>query len=38
LTIGQRAFDALLRERPEISIAVLQVLCQRLADRDTEGL
>ena len=38
LTIGQRAFEALLRERPEISIAVMRVLCQRLADRDAEGL
>jgi hypothetical protein len=28
---------AFVRERPEISIAVLQVLWQRLADRDTDG-
>jgi HEAT repeat protein len=34
LTIGQRQFAALLRERPEISLAVMRVLCQRLADRE----
>jgi hypothetical protein len=38
LTIGKREFEALLRERPEISFAVMRVLCQRLADRDAEGL
>lgn len=38
LTIGQREFLSLLRERPEISLAVMRVLCQRLADRDAEGL
>ena len=38
LTIGQREFEALLRERSEISLAVMRVLCQRLADRDAEGL
>jgi len=38
LTIGQREFEALLRERPEISLAVMRVLCQRLTDRDAEGL
>jgi HEAT repeat protein len=34
LTIGRRQFEAMLRERPETSMALLRVLCQRLADRD----
>ncbi len=36
LTIGRRQFEAILRERPETSLAVMRVLCQRLADRDVE--
>ena len=35
LSIGRRQFEALLRERPETSMALLRVLCQRLADRGT---
>jgi HEAT repeat protein len=37
LTIGRSEFEAILRERPEISLAVMRVLCQRLADRDVEA-
>jgi CRP-like cAMP-binding protein len=37
LTIGRPEFEALLRERSEISLAVMRVLCQRLVDRDAEG-
>lgn len=33
LSIGRREFEALLRERPETSLALMRVLCQRLADR-----
>jgi hypothetical protein len=38
LSIGRREFEALLRERPEISLAVMRVLCDRLADRDREAI
>ena len=34
LSIGRRQFESLLRERPETSLALMRVLCQRLADRD----
>ncbi|MGH3928130.1 MAG: cyclic nucleotide-binding domain-containing protein, partial [Pseudonocardiaceae bacterium] len=34
LSIGRRPFEAMLRERPETSLALMRVLCQRLADRD----
>jgi len=34
LSIARRPFEAILRERPEISLAVMRVLCERLADRD----
>ncbi|MGH2680564.1 MAG: cyclic nucleotide-binding domain-containing protein, partial [Actinomycetota bacterium] len=34
LTIGRRAFEAMLHDRPETSLALMRVLCQRLADRD----
>jgi HEAT repeat protein len=34
LSIGRRQFEAMLRERPETSLALMRVLCQRLADRD----
>jgi cyclic nucleotide-binding protein len=34
LSIARRPFEAMLRERPETSLALLRVLCQRLADRD----
>jgi HEAT repeat protein len=33
LSIGRRPFEAMLRERPETSMALMRVLCQRLADR-----
>ena len=33
LTIGRREFESILRERPETSLAVMRVLCQRLAER-----
>jgi HEAT repeat protein len=36
VTLEQREFTALLRERPEISLAVMRVLCQRLAVSDAE--
>jgi hypothetical protein len=36
LTIGRRQFEAILRERPETSLGVMRVLCQRLAARETE--
>jgi hypothetical protein len=35
LSIGRRPFEAMLRERPETSLALMRVLCQRLADRDS---
>ena len=35
LSIGRRSFEAMLRERPETALALMRVLCQRLADRDT---
>jgi HEAT repeat protein len=34
LSIARRPFEAILRERPEIAMAVMRVLCDRLADRD----
>jgi HEAT repeat protein len=34
LSIGRRPFEAMLRERPETSLSLMRVLCQRLADRD----
>jgi Cyclic nucleotide-binding domain len=34
LTIGRRPFEAMMRDRPETSLALLRVLCQRLADRE----
>jgi CRP-like cAMP-binding protein len=33
LTIARRQFESILRERPETSLAVMRVLCQRLAER-----
>jgi hypothetical protein len=35
LTIRQQEFAGILRERPETSIAVMQVLARRLAERET---
>jgi HEAT repeat protein len=34
LSIARRPFEAMLRERPETSLALMRVLCQRLADRE----
>ncbi|MGZ4213369.1 MAG: Npt1/Npt2 family nucleotide transporter [Actinomycetota bacterium] len=36
LSIGRRAFESILRERPETSLAVMRVLCERLEDRGHE--
>jgi CRP/FNR family transcriptional regulator, cyclic AMP receptor protein len=32
LSIGRRQFESILRERPETSLGVMRVLCQRLAE------
>lgn len=37
LSIARRQFEAILRERPETSLAVMRVLCQRLAERASSG-
>jgi len=34
LTLARRQFEAILRERPETSLAVMRVLCDRLAARE----
>jgi HEAT repeat protein len=34
LSIERRQFEAMLRERPETSLALMRVLCQRLSDRE----
>jgi HEAT repeat protein len=36
LTIGQRQFTSILSERPETSLGVMRILCQRLSDRDVD--
>lgn len=36
LTIDQRHFQSILRERPETSFAIMRVLCQRLTERDLD--
>jgi HEAT repeat protein len=36
LTIDQRHFQSILRERPETSLAIMRMLCQRLAERDAD--
>jgi HEAT repeat protein len=35
LCIGQKQFEGILRERPETSLAVMRVLCDRLRERET---
>ncbi|HEX5936185.1 MAG TPA: cyclic nucleotide-binding domain-containing protein [Actinomycetota bacterium] len=35
LTIARRPFEAMIRDRPETSLALLRVLCQRLADSES---
>jgi HEAT repeat protein/ATP/ADP translocase len=37
LCIDQKQFESLLRERPEISLAVMRVLCARLKERPGPG-
>jgi HEAT repeat protein len=37
LTIGQRQFAGILRERPDTAAAVMQVLARRLAERETSA-
>jgi CRP-like cAMP-binding protein len=34
LCINQKNFESLLRDRPDVSLAVIQVLCQRLKEAD----
>lgn len=34
LCIGQKQFEVVLRERPETSLAVMRMLCERLRERD----
>jgi CRP-like cAMP-binding protein len=34
LTIERRQFESVLRERPETALALMRVLCERLADQD----
>jgi CRP-like cAMP-binding protein len=38
LTIGQRQFAGVLRERLETGMAVMQVLARRLAERETSAI
>jgi CRP-like cAMP-binding protein len=35
LCIGHKQFEGILRERPETSLAVMRVLCDRLRERET---
>ena len=34
LSINQKSFESLLRDRPDVSMAVIQVLCERLKEAD----
>jgi hypothetical protein len=34
LCIDQKSFESLLRDRPDASLAVIQVLCDRLKESD----
>lgn len=34
IAIGQREFESMIRERPEIALAVMRVLAQRLSEQD----
>lgn len=38
LTLARRQFEAIIRERPEISLAVMRVLCDRLATREDQSV
>jgi CRP-like cAMP-binding protein len=33
LCVGQKEFEAILRQRPEVSLAVMRVLCDRLREQ-----
>ena len=35
LCVGKEDFEAILRQRPEVSLAVINVLCERLRQRST---
>lgn len=37
LSIDQRSFESLLRDRPDASLAVIQVLCERLKEADAKS-
>ena len=34
LCLNQKSFESLLRDRPDVSLAVIQVLCERLKEAD----
>jgi CRP/FNR family transcriptional regulator len=36
LCIDQKSFESLLRDRPDVSLAVIQVLCERLKEASTK--
>jgi CRP-like cAMP-binding protein len=36
LCIDQKSFESLLRDRPDASLAVIQVLCERLKEADAK--
>jgi CRP-like cAMP-binding protein len=36
LSIDQKSFESLLRDRPDVSLAVIQILCERLKEASTE--
>ena len=36
LCIDQKSFEALLRDRPDVSLAVIQILCERLKEASTK--
>ncbi len=37
LSIDQKSFESLLRDRPDVSLAVIQVLCERLKEADAKS-
>jgi CRP/FNR family transcriptional regulator len=36
LCIDQKSFESLLRDRPNVSLAVIQILCERLEEASTK--
>ena len=36
LCIDQKSFESLLRDRPDVSLAVIQILCERLKEASTK--